>query len=171
MLYSLTVVNVSTFQQPGTESSGVSLHATHLHTLFEPVPGPLCKVSRSKRNTHFVYKLLPRYHGRVHASATKPVGSVASQVHNTTSGLQVGRYMRAHVLKVKSHLVQRFVNFDTIRGPFEGLQWVYFDPLISGGSMTIDSMVMLSLQVHTRVTSDSPRDVSLVVPNASSQAT
>ena len=100
----------------------------------------------------------------------KPVGSVASQVHNSTSGLQVGRYTRAHVLKVKSHLVQPCVNFDTIRGPFEGLQRVYFYPFVSGGSMTIDIMATLSLQVHTRVTSDSPRDVSLVVPNAGSQA-
>ena len=86
------------------------------------------------------------------------------------SGLQVGRYMCAHVLKVKSHLVQPCVNFDTIRGPFEGLWRVYFYPLVSGGSMTIDSMVMLSLQVHIRVISKSPRDVSLVIPNASSQA-
>ena len=100
----------------------------------------------------------------------KPVGSVASQVHNSTSGLQVGRYPRAHVLKIKSHLVQPCVNLDTIHGPFEGLWRVYFYPLVSGGSMTIDSMVTLSLQVHTRVTSDSPRDVGLLVPNASSQA-
>ena len=152
------------------ESGGVSLHATHLHTLFEPVPGPLCKVSRSKCNTHFIYQLLPHYHGRVHASATKPVSSVASQVHDRMSGLQVGRYTRTHVLKIKCHLVQPCINFDTIHGPFEGLRWVYFDPLVSGSSMTINSMVTLSLQVHTRVTSDSPRDVRLVVPNASSQA-
>ena len=152
------------------ESHGVRLHATHLHTLFKPVPGPLHKVSRAKSNTHFIHKLLPRYHGRIHASAIKPVGSVASQVHNSTSGLQVGRYTRTHVLKVKSHLVQPFVNFDTIRGPFEGLRRVYFDPLVSGSSMTIDSMVTLSRQVHTRVTSDSPRDIRLVVPNTSSQA-
>ena len=91
----------------------------------------------------------------VHASATKQVGSVASQVHNSTIGLQVGRYMRTHVLKIRSHLVQPCVNLDTIRGPFEGLWRVYFYPLVSGGSMTIDSMVTLSLQVHTRVTSDS----------------
>ena len=57
--------------------------------------------------------------------------------------------MSAHVLKVKSHLVQPCVNFDTIRGPFEGLRWVYFDPLVSGSSMTLDSMVKLGLQVHT----------------------
>ena len=84
--------------------------------------------------------------------------------------LPVGRYTRAHVLKVKSHLVQPCVNFDTIRGPFEGLWRVYFDSLVSCGSMTIDSMVTLSLQVHTRVTSDIPRNVRLVIPNASSQA-
>ena len=78
--------------------------------------------------------------------------------------------MRANVLKVKNHLVHPCVNFHTICGPFEGLQWVYFDPLVSGGSMTVNSMVTLSLQVHTRVTSNSPRDVRLVVPNASSQA-
>ena len=78
--------------------------------------------------------------------------------------------MCAHVLKIKGHLVQPCVNLDTIRGPFKGLWWVYFYPLISGGSMTIDSMDTLSLQVHTRVTSDSPRDVGLLVPNASSQA-
>ena len=119
---------------------------------------------------HFVYKLLPRYHGRVHASAMKPVGSIASQVHDSTSCLQVGRYMRTHVLKKKCHLVQPCVNFDTIRGPFEGLWRVYFYPLVSGGSMTINSMVTLWLQVHTRVTSDNPRNVRLVIPNASSQA-
>ena len=168
--YSLTVINVSTFQQPGTESGGVSLHATRLHTLFKPVPGPLCKVGRTKCNTHFIYKLLPRYHGRVHASATKPVSCIASQVHYSTSGLQVGRYMSTHVLKIKSHLVQPCVELDTIRSPFEGLWRVYFYPLVSGGSMTINSMDTLSLQVHTRVTSDCPRDVSLLVPNASTQA-
>ena len=75
----------------------------------------------------------------------KLVGSIASQVHNSTSGLQVGRYMRAHVLKIQSHLVQPCVNLDTIHGSFEGLQRVYFYHLVSGGSMTIDSMVMLSL--------------------------
>ena len=78
--------------------------------------------------------------------------------------------MHAHILKVKSHLVQPCVNFDTICGPFEGLWWVYFGPLVSSGSMSLDSMVTLGLQVHTRVTSDSPRDVRLVVPNASRQA-
>ena len=78
--------------------------------------------------------------------------------------------MCAHVLKIKSHLVQPCVNLDTIRGPFEGLLWVYFYPLVSGGIMAMDSMDTLSLQVHTRVTSDSPRDVGLLVPNASSQA-
>ena len=167
--YSLAIVNVSTFQQPSTESGGVSLHATCLHALFEPVPGPLCKVSQSKCNTHFIYKLLPQYHGRVHASAMKPVGSIASQVHDSTSCLQVGRYMRTHVLKIKHHLVQPCVNFDTIRGPFKGLWWVDFNALVSGGSMTINSMVTLRLQVHTRVTSDIPRNIRLVIPNASSQ--
>ena len=82
----------------------------------------------------------------------------------------MGKYTRAHVLKVKSHLVQPFVNFDTIRGPFEGLRQVYFDPLVSGGSMTINSMVTLGLLVHTQVTSESPRNISLLVPNSSSQA-
>ena len=106
----------------------------------------------------------------MHASAMKPVGSIASQVHNSTSCLQVGRYTCTHVLKVKRHLVQPCVNFDTIRGPFKGLQRVYFDPLVSSGSMTINSMVTLSLQVQTRVTSESPRDVGLLVPNTSSQA-
>ena len=143
MLYSLTVVNISTFQQPGTESSGVSLHATRLHTLFEPVPGPLYKVSWSKCNTHFIYKLLPCYHGRVHASATKPVGSVASQVHDSTSCLQVGGYTRTHVLKIKRHLVQPCVDFDAIHGPFKGLRWVDFNALVSGGSMTVGSRVTL----------------------------
>ena len=100
----------------------------------------------------------------------KPVGSIASQVHNGTSCLQVGRYTHTHVLKIKRHLVQPCVNFDTIRGPFKGLWRVYFDPLVSGGSMTIDSMVTLSLQVHTRVTSESPRDIGWLVPNAISQA-
>ena len=170
MLYSLTIINVSTFQQPGTESSSVSLHATHLHTLFKPVPGQLCKVSRSKRNTHFIYQLLPHYHGRVHASATKPVGCVTSQVYNSTSGLKVGRYTRTHVLKIKHHLVQPCVDFDAIRGPFKGLQWVDFYPLVSGSSMTINSMVTLRLQVHTRVTSEIPRNVRLIIPKASSQA-
>ena len=99
-----------------------------------------------------------------------PVGSIASQVHNSMSGLQVGRYTCAHVLKIKSHLVQPCVNLDTIRRPFKGLRRVYFYPLVSGGSMTIDSMVTLSLQVHTRVTSDIPRNVRLVIPNASGQA-
>ena len=170
MLYSLTVINISTFQQPSMESRGVRLHTTHLHTLFKPVPGPLCKVSRAKCNTQLIYKLLPCYHGRVHASATKLVGSIASQVHDSTSCLQVGRYTRTHVLKTRRHLVEPCVNFDTIRGPFKGLQWVYFDPLVSGGSMTLDSMVTLGLQVHTRVISESPRDIGLLVPNSSSQA-
>ena len=44
------------------------------------------------------------------------------------------------------------------------------DPLVSGGSMTINSRVMLWLQVHTRVTSKIPRNVRLVIPSASSQA-
>ena len=152
------------------ESRGVRLHTTRLHTLFKLVPGPLRKVSQAKSNMHFIHKLLPHYHGRIHASTTKPVGSIASQVHYSMSGLQVGRYTRAHVLKIKSHLVQPCVNLDTIRGPLEGLWRVYFYPLVSGSSMTIDSMDTLSLQVHTRVTSDSPRDCGLLVPNANSQA-
>ena len=157
-------------KQPSTESGGVSLHATRLHTLFEPVPGPLCKVSRTKRNTHFIYKLLPRYHGRVHASATEPVGCVASQVHYSTGRLQVGRYARTHVLKIKRHLVQPCVDFDAIRGPFKGLWWVDFNALVRGGSMTIGSRVTLQRQVHTRVTSKISRNIRLVIPNTSSQA-
>ena len=125
------------------ESGGVSVHATHLHALFEPVPGPLCKVSRSKCNMHFVYKLLPRYHGRVHASAMEPISCVTRQVHYSTGCLQVGGYTSAHVLKVERHLVQPYVNFYTIRGPFKGLWWVDFNALVSGGSMTISSMVTL----------------------------
>ena len=78
--------------------------------------------------------------------------------------------MRTHVLKIKRHFVQPCVHFDTIHGPFKGFQWVNFVPLVSGGSMNINSIVTLGLQVHTRVTSDSPRDIRLVVPNASSQA-
>ena len=78
--------------------------------------------------------------------------------------------MRTHVLKIKRHLVQPCVKFNTIRGPFKGLLWVSFNPLVSGGSMIINSMVTLPLQVHTRVTSDIPRNVGLVIPNASSQA-
>ena len=84
--------------------------------------------------------------------------------------LQMGRYARTHVLKVKRHLVQPCVNFDTIHGPFKGLRWVDFDPLVSGGSMTISSMVLLGLQVHTRVTSNIHKNVRLVIPNSSSQA-
>ena len=169
-MYSLTVINVSTFLQSDMESSGVSLHATRLHTLFEPVPGPLCKVSRSKRNMHFIYQLQPRYHGRVHASAMKPVSCVASQVHCSTSCLQVGRYMSTHVLKIKHHLVQPCVDFDAIHGPFKVLWWVDLNPLVSGSSMTINSMVTLWLQVHTRVTSTIPRNIRLGIPNTSSQA-
>ena len=149
MSYSLAIINVSTFQQPSMESSGVSLHATHLHTLFELVRGPLCKVSRLKRNTHFIYQLLPPYHGRIHASAAKPVGCVTSQVHHSTSGLKVGRYACTHVLKIQRHLVQPCVDFYTIRGPFKGLWWVDFNSLVSGGSMTINGRVMLQRQVHT----------------------
>ena len=78
--------------------------------------------------------------------------------------------MCTHVLKIKRHLVQPCVNFDTIHGPFKGFRWVDFDPLVSGGSMTINSMVTLGLQVHTRVTSKSPRNIGLLVTNSSSQA-
>ena len=119
---------------------------------------------------HFVYQLLPRYHGRVHASAMKPVSCVASQVHYSMGCLQVGRYTSTHVLKVKRHLVQPCVNFDAICGPFKGLWWVDFNALVSSGSMTITSMVTLQLQVHTQVTSEIPRNVRLITPNASSQA-
>ena len=152
------------------ESGGVSLHATRLHTLFEPVPGSLCKISQSKCSTHFVYKFLPCYHGRVHGSAAKPVSCITRQVHHSTGCLQVGRYMRAHVLKVQRHLVQPFVNFYAIHGPFKGLRWVDFNALVSGGSMTIGSRVTLHWQVHTRVASEIPRNSRLGIPNTSSQA-
>ena len=82
----------------------------------------------------------------------------------------MGRYTRAHVLKVQCHLVQPCVDFYAIRGPFKGLWWIDFNALVSGSSMIISSMVMLWLQVHTRVTSNIPRNVRLVIPNASSQA-
>ena len=69
---------------------------------------------------HFIYQLLPHYHGRVHASATKPISCVASQVHNSMGCLKVGSYTRTHVLKIKRHLVQPCVDFDAIRGPAKG---------------------------------------------------
>ena len=166
---SFAIVNVSTFQQPSTESGGVSLHATRLHALFEPVPGPLCKIGRTKRNTHFIHKLLPRYHGRIHASATEPIGCVASQVHYSTSRLEVSRYTRSHVLKVQLHLIQPCVDFDAIRCPFKGLRWVDLNALVRGGSMTVGNRVTLRRQVHTRVTSQIFRNIGLLIHNTSSQ--
>ena len=61
----------------------------------------------------------------------------AGQVHDSMRRLQVGRYTRTHVLKIKRYLVQPCVDFDAIRGPFKGLRWVDFNALVSSGGMTI----------------------------------